>query len=120
MLVWEMNGKPLPKIHGGPLRMVVAGYIGARSTKWVYKINALPVPSYGPVQRSEYLYYNQQVNRHGSLGSNELSLMLRKPDRQAQHARQQWILHWPDACLVGRLHAYTPLLDSLSIVGAPL
>ena len=61
LLAWEMNGQPLPKIHGAPLRVVVTGYIGARSTKWVYQINALSVPSYGPVQRAEYLYYNQQV-----------------------------------------------------------
>lgn len=63
LLAWEMNGEPLPKIHGGPLRVVVAGYIGARSCKWVYRINALPEPSFGPVQRQEYLYYNQQVRR---------------------------------------------------------
>ncbi|TCD66846.1 hypothetical protein EIP91_000800 [Steccherinum ochraceum] len=74
MLVWEMNGEPLPKIHGGPLRMVVTGYIGARSTKWVYKINALPVPSYGPVQRSEYLYYNQQIGKQNTLVSNGFSI----------------------------------------------
>ena len=30
VLAWEMNGKPLPKIHGFPLRAVVFGYIGAR------------------------------------------------------------------------------------------
>ena len=30
LLAWEMNGKPLPKIHGYPLRAVVYGYIGAR------------------------------------------------------------------------------------------
>ena len=34
ILAWEMNGDPLPKIHGYPLRVVVAGYIGARSVKW--------------------------------------------------------------------------------------
>jgi len=27
MLAWEMNGKPLPKIHGAPLRVVVFGYM---------------------------------------------------------------------------------------------
>jgi sulfite oxidase len=33
ILAWEMNGEPLPKIHGYPLRTVVFGYIGARSCK---------------------------------------------------------------------------------------
>lgn len=63
LLAWEMNGEPLPKMHGYPLRMVITGYIGARSCKWVYRINALSEPSFGPVQRQEYLYYNQQVRR---------------------------------------------------------
>ena len=63
LLAWEMNGKPLPKIHGYPLRVIVTGYIGARSAKWLYKINALAEPSMGPVQAAEYLYYNQQVRQ---------------------------------------------------------
>ncbi|KAJ9103794.1 hypothetical protein QFC21_002256 [Naganishia friedmannii] len=62
-LAYEMNGVPLPRIHGGPLRLVVPGVIGARSTKWVYEINVLPEPSMGPVQRQEYLYYPQQVGK---------------------------------------------------------
>lgn len=61
LLAWEMNGQPLPKMHGAPLRVVVAGYIGARSCKWVYRINALAEPSMGPVQSQEYLYYTSQV-----------------------------------------------------------
>lgn len=63
ILAWSMNGEPLPKMHGFPLRVVVAGYIGARSCKWVYRINALEEPSMGPVQRQEYLYYTPQVSR---------------------------------------------------------
>jgi hypothetical protein len=63
ILAWEMNGEPLPKMHGAPLRVVVTGYIGARSCKWVYKINAIAEPSLGPVQAQEYLYYTPQVSR---------------------------------------------------------
>ncbi|KAI0799857.1 sulfite oxidase mitochondrial precursor [Irpex lacteus] len=74
LLAWEMNGEPLPKIHGAPLRVVVAGYIGARSCKWVYRINALTEPSFGPVQRQEYLYYNQQIGKQNVLISNGFSI----------------------------------------------
>ncbi|KAI0969643.1 sulfite oxidase [Xylaria arbuscula] len=64
MLVWEMNGQPLPKIHGAPIRAVVMGYIGARSVKWLYRITAIREPTKAPVQSREYLYFNQQVGKH--------------------------------------------------------
>ncbi|TVY56669.1 Sulfite oxidase [Lachnellula suecica] len=66
LLAWEMNGEPLPKIHGFPLRAVVFGYIGARSCKWLTRINVISAPSMGPVQQKEYLYYNSQVGKHNS------------------------------------------------------
>ncbi|GAT28796.1 sulfite reductase [Aspergillus luchuensis] len=64
ILAWEMNGEPLPKIHGYPLRVVVLGYIGARSVKWLYRIKAIENPSRAPVQSREYLYFNQQVGKY--------------------------------------------------------
>ncbi|KIJ64599.1 hypothetical protein HYDPIDRAFT_175536 [Hydnomerulius pinastri MD-312] len=74
LLAWEMNGKPLPKMHGAPLRLVVAGYIGARSCKWVYQINALAEPSMGPVQAQEYLYYTSQIGKQNAKYSNGFSI----------------------------------------------
>ncbi|GAW17642.1 hypothetical protein ANO14919_071020 [Xylariales sp. No.14919] len=64
MLVWEMNGEPLPRIHGAPVRAVVLGYIGARSVKWLYRVTAIQEPTRAPVQSREYLYFNQQVGKH--------------------------------------------------------
>ena len=61
LLAWEMNGEPLPKIHGFSLRAVVFGYIDARSVKWLYRIKAIPHPSREPVQSREYLYFTSQV-----------------------------------------------------------
>jgi sulfite oxidase len=35
LLAWEMNGQPIPRDHGGPLRVIVPGTTGARSVKWI-------------------------------------------------------------------------------------
>ena len=64
LLAWEMNGEPLPKIHGYPLRVVVLGYIEARSTKCLYRIRAIENPTLAPVQSKKYLYFSQQVGKH--------------------------------------------------------
>ncbi|EEA24323.1 sulfite reductase, putative [Talaromyces marneffei ATCC 18224] len=53
LLTWEMNGEPLPAIHGYPLCVVVMGYIGARSVKWLYRIKAIETTSIAPVQSRE-------------------------------------------------------------------
>jgi sulfite oxidase len=48
LLAWAMNGEPLAPVHGAPLRVVVPGYIGARSVKWLERIEvrASPWPGY--------------------------------------------------------------------------
>ena len=74
LLAWEMNGSPLPRIHGSPLRAVAFGYIGARSCKWLYEIRAIREPSMAPVQRMEYLYYTPQVGKQNALYSNGFSI----------------------------------------------
>ena len=45
LLAWSMNGAPLTAAHGAPLRVVVPGYIGARSVKWVQTISVTAQPS---------------------------------------------------------------------------
>jgi sulfite oxidase len=48
LLAWAMNGEPLRPVHGAPLRVVVPGYIGARSVKWLesVEVRATPWPGY--------------------------------------------------------------------------
>ncbi len=38
MIVWAMNGEPLPPLHGYPLRMLCAGWTASVSGKWLTKI----------------------------------------------------------------------------------
>lgn len=45
LLAYAMNGQPLPRVHGAPVRVVVPGYIGARSVKWVEQVTVQAEPS---------------------------------------------------------------------------
>ncbi|KAJ4376377.1 hypothetical protein N0V83_001660 [Neocucurbitaria cava] len=74
MLAWEMNGEALPAIHGAPLRVVVMGYIGARSVKWLTRINVIAQPSLAPVQMKEYIYYTPQMGKQNVTYSNGFSI----------------------------------------------
>jgi sulfite oxidase len=54
LLAWAMNGEPLPPVHGAPLRVVVPGYIGARSVKWLDRIEVRSKPWDGYFQHVVY------------------------------------------------------------------
>ena len=54
LLAWAMNGEPLAPVHGAPLRVVVPGYIGARSVKWLERIEVRLEPWRGYFQHVAY------------------------------------------------------------------
>jgi sulfite oxidase len=54
LLAWAMNGAPLEPVHGAPLRVVVPGYIGARSVKWLERIELRSRPWQGYFQHVVY------------------------------------------------------------------
>ena len=54
LLAWAMNGEPLRAVHGAPLRVVVPGYIGARSVKWLERIELRSEPWPGYFQHVVY------------------------------------------------------------------
>lgn len=56
LVVWAMNGAPLLPQHGFPLRLVVPGWYGMASVKWLNRIEALAEPYDGFQQVSTYMY----------------------------------------------------------------
>jgi DMSO/TMAO reductase YedYZ molybdopterin-dependent catalytic subunit len=38
LIAFEMNGKPIPNIHGGPVRLIVPGWAGSASHKWLKRV----------------------------------------------------------------------------------
>ncbi len=54
LLVYEMNGEPLPPQHGFPLRLVVPGWYGMTNVKWLARIEAVDRPFEGYQQSTAY------------------------------------------------------------------
>lgn len=61
LLAYEMNGGPLESVHGFPLRVVVGGYVGARSVKWLSEITLRARPSENHYQAVEYKVFPPSV-----------------------------------------------------------
>jgi DMSO/TMAO reductase YedYZ molybdopterin-dependent catalytic subunit/glyoxylase-like metal-dependent hydrolase (beta-lactamase superfamily II)/rhodanese-related sulfurtransferase len=89
LLADEMNGKPLPPAHGYPLRVIVPGYIGARSVKWLTTITVQSQPSTNYFQARTYRLYpsavrSESVPEQGfSLGETPVNAVICEPGQDA-------------------------------------
>ena len=43
LVAYEMNGEPLPESHGFPARLIIPGFFGLKSVKWLKKIEPVPI-----------------------------------------------------------------------------
>jgi sulfite oxidase len=86
LLAYEMNGKPLPPLHGFPLRLIVPGYIGARSIKWLNEVVVQQQPSDNYFQQRAYKLFPPDIRRETvdwkggiMLGENTLNAVICSP-----------------------------------------
>lgn len=63
LLVYEMNGLPLPPQHGYPLRLVVPGWYGMTNVKWLVRITPTETPFAGWQQTDAYVIDDVPVQR---------------------------------------------------------
>lgn len=56
LLAYHMNGAPLEPQHGYPLRLIVPGWYGMASVKWLDQIEAIGKPFQGYQQIQNYRY----------------------------------------------------------------
>src|SRR5262249_17350047 len=54
LLVTKMNGEPLEPIHGFPLRLIVPGWYGVASVKWLGRVSAIHYAFKGYYQSKKY------------------------------------------------------------------
>merc|ERR1712003_305258 len=61
IVAYKMNGKPIPREHGGPVRIIVPGHVSARSVKWLERI-AISKKESGSSWQSGYAYKGMPPN----------------------------------------------------------
>ena len=64
LLVYEMNGEPLPPQHGYPLRLLMPGWYGMASVKWLDRIEAVAEPFRG-YQMARAYHYTRTADEPG-------------------------------------------------------
>jgi sulfite oxidase len=84
ILAIEMNGEPLPAVHGGPVRLVLPGFYGVNNIKWVKRIrleahetaNVAQIQRYRapnmiitPGEKFTFTYKNSTANWHQRIKS---------------------------------------------------
>ena len=58
LLAYELNGAPLPAEHGFPVRLVVPGYYGTNSVKWLWRLELAEQRAPGPFTTT---FYNDRL-----------------------------------------------------------
>ncbi|XP_076758471.1 sulfite oxidase [Xylocopa sonorina] len=62
IIAYEMNGQPIPKDHGFPVRVIVPGVVGARNVKWLGKIIVSKEESQSQWQQGDYKGFSPTTN----------------------------------------------------------
>ncbi|MER5639435.1 sulfite oxidase [Kitasatospora sp. NPDC002227] len=66
LLAYEMNGEPLTPDHGAPVRLVVPGWVGVASIKWVGSLEVSAQPLYSPWNTDFYRLFGPDYPAGGS------------------------------------------------------
>ena len=60
LLVYEMNGEPLPPLHGFPLRLIAPGWYGVANVKWLRRIEVLDRRYMGHFMARDYVTIREE------------------------------------------------------------
>src|SRR3546814_17069721 len=54
ILAVRMNGKPIPTVHGGPVRLIIPGYYGNMNVKWLTDLLLMDEPTPSATMQKNY------------------------------------------------------------------
>ncbi len=60
LLCWQMNGVPLPREHGHPVRLIAPGWYGVANVKWLTRIEVTDARYAGRFMARDYVTIREQ------------------------------------------------------------
>lgn len=91
MLVWGMNGQPLLPQHGAPLRIIVPGWYGMASVKWLTRIDALTTRFDGYQQAHGYHYRTRSDEPGVPITRMKVKSLIKPPGVPDWVSRKRWM-----------------------------
>ena len=91
MLVWGMNGAPLLPQHGAPLRLIVPGWYGMASVKWLNRIDALTSRYQGFQQVETYRFRAHADDPGTPVNRLHVKSLMKPPGVPDWFTRARWL-----------------------------
>lgn len=101
LLVWQMNGQPLLPQHGYPLRLVVPGWFGMASVKWLSRIYCVDRAFQGFQQVRTYRYRQRAGDEGQPVQHLKVRALMVPPGIPDWYSRER-VLHSNNIELTGR------------------
>jgi DMSO/TMAO reductase YedYZ molybdopterin-dependent catalytic subunit len=67
LLCYEMNGEPLPPLHGFPLRLIAPGWYGVANVKWLKRIEVVDQRWAGRFMAKDYVTIREEPRENGEV-----------------------------------------------------
>ncbi|AIJ23811.1 molybdopterin-binding oxidoreductase protein [Amycolatopsis methanolica 239] len=111
LVAYEMNGEPLPPDHGFPARLVVPGWIGIASIKWLGRIQVSRTPLDSPWDTQYYRLTGPDYSPDGVLVTRQnTKSVFELPWRATLAADREHVLRgrsWSGSGGIGRVEVST-------------
>lgn len=65
LLAYEMNGMPLPHLHGFPVRLIAPGWYGVANVKWLKRIEVIDTRWAGRFMAKDYVTIREEPLENG-------------------------------------------------------
>ena len=91
LVALAMNGAALPPQHGAPLRLVVPGWFGMASVKWLSRITVLEQPFDGYQQVAGYRYTKQRAERGTPVREMKVKSLMAPPGIADWYTRRRLV-----------------------------